>query len=103
MDIKAVFSDIDSTLYSHKTKCVPSSAVHAVEDLQKQGIKFFLCSGRNAYLIRKSGVYNYVKPDGIVTMNGAQAIVPTLPLAKQENLRKRPTLALAKQENLRKR
>ena len=75
MDIKAVFSDIDSTLYSHKTNGVPSSAVHAVEDIQKKGIKFFLCSGRNAYLIRKSGVYNYVKPDGIVTMNGAQAIV----------------------------
>lgn len=75
MDIKAVFSDIDGTLFSHKTNRVPSSAVHAVEDLQKQGIKFFLCSGRNAYLIRKSGVYDYVKPDGIVTMNGAQAIV----------------------------
>lgn len=75
MDIKAVFSDIDGTLFSHRSNCVPLSAVHAVEDLQKQGIKFFLCSGRNAYLIRKSGVYDYVKPDGIVTMNGAQAIV----------------------------
>ena len=75
MSIKAVFSDIDQTLFSHSTKSVPLSAVHAVEDLQKKGIRFFLCSGRNAYLIRKSGVYDYVKPDGIVTMNGAQAIV----------------------------
>lgn len=75
MAIKAVFSDIDQTLFSHSTKSVPLSAVHAVEDLQKKGIRFFLCSGRNAYLIRKSGVYDYVKPDGIVTMNGAQAIV----------------------------
>lgn len=75
MEIKAVFSDIDQTLFSHTTKCVPISAVHAVKDMQKKGIKFFLCSGRNAYLIRKSGVYDYVKPDGIVSMNGAQAIV----------------------------
>lgn len=75
MSIKAVFSDIDQTLFSHSTKSVPLSAVHAVEDLQKKGIRFFLCSGRNAYLIRKSGVYDYMKPDGIVTMNGAQAIV----------------------------
>lgn len=75
MEIKAVFCDIDQTLYSHKSKCVPPSAVHAVQDIQAKGIKFFLCSGRNAYLIRKSGVYDYVKPDGIVTMNGAQAIV----------------------------
>jgi Cof subfamily protein (haloacid dehalogenase superfamily) len=73
--IKAIFSDIDQTLYSHNTKSVPLSAVNAIKDIQKQGILFFLCSGRNAYLIRKSGVYDYVKPDGIVTMNGAQAIV----------------------------
>ena len=73
--VKAVFSDIDQTLYSHQSKSVPLSAINAVKDIQSQGIKFFLCSGRNAYLIRKSGVYNYVKPDGIVTMNGAQAII----------------------------
>lgn len=74
-EIKAVFSDIDQTLFSHKTKSVPLSAVNAVKDMQKKGIKFFLCSGRNSYLIRKSGIYDYVTPDGIVTMNGAQAIV----------------------------
>jgi Cof subfamily protein (haloacid dehalogenase superfamily) len=75
MSIKAVFADIDQTLYSHNLNTVPLSAVNAVKDLQAKGIKFFLCSGRNAYLIRKSGVYDFVKPDGIVTMNGAQAIV----------------------------
>ncbi|MCI2068708.1 MAG: Cof-type HAD-IIB family hydrolase [Bacilli bacterium] len=75
MPIKAVFADIDQTLYSHKTNSVPSSAVKAVEEMQAKGIKFFLCSGRNSYLIRKSGVYDYIKPDGIVTMNGAQAII----------------------------
>lgn len=74
-EIKVVFSDIDGTLYSHKSKKVPLSAINAVNDMQKKGIKFILCSGRNEYLIRKSGVYDYVKPDGIVTMNGAQAIV----------------------------
>ena len=73
--IKAIFSDIDQTLYSHKTKQVPISAVNAVKDIQAKGIKFFLCSGRNAYLIRKSGIYDYVTPDGIVTMNGAQALI----------------------------
>lgn len=73
--IKVVFSDIDSTLYSHKTNLVPPSAVNAIKDMQEKGILLFLCSGRNAYLIRKSGVYDYVKPDGIVTMNGAQAII----------------------------
>jgi cof-like hydrolase len=73
--IKAVFSDIDSTLYSHVKKTVPLSAIHAIEDMQERGILFFLCSGRNYYLIRKSGVLEHINPDGIVTMNGAQAIV----------------------------
>ena len=73
--IKIVFTDIDGTLYSHVTKRVPPSAVEAIQALQKKGIKVFLCSGRNYYLIRKSGVLNLVKPDGLVTMNGSNAII----------------------------
>ena len=42
MAIKAVFSDIDQTLFSHSTKSVPLSAVHAVEDLQKKKHPFLL-------------------------------------------------------------
>lgn len=75
MKIKAVFTDIDETLYSHKEKRIPVSAINAISDMQKKGIKVFLCSGRNAYLIRKSGVYDSIKPDGIVTMNGAQVLI----------------------------
>lgn len=74
-DIKAVFSDIDGTLYSHASKRVPVSAINAIRELQANGIKFFLCSGRNKYLIRKSGITAIVKPDGLVTMNGAQVIL----------------------------
>lgn len=73
--IKIVFSDIDGTLFSHRTKQVPPSTVKAIEKLQKKGIKVFLCSGRNYYLIRKSGVLALVKPDGMVTMNGSNAII----------------------------
>lgn len=74
-DIKVVFTDIDQTLYSHKKKEVPNSAINAILDMQKDGIKVFLCSGRNEYLIKKSGIYDYVRPDGIVTMNGAQVMI----------------------------
>ncbi len=73
--IKIVFTDIDGTLFSHKTNMVPPSAIMAIHELQKKGIKVFLCSGRNYYLIRKSGVMNYFKPDGLVTMNGSNAII----------------------------
>ncbi len=74
-DIKVVFTDIDGTLFSHVSKSVPKSAIAAFKALQKKGIKVFLCSGRNQYLIGKSGVLNYVTPDGFVTMNGANVII----------------------------
>jgi len=74
-NIKIVFTDIDGTLFSHKSHQVPPSAVDAFHKLQEKGIKAFLCSGRNFYLIRKSGILNVVSPDGLVTMNGSNAII----------------------------
>lgn len=70
-DIKIIFTDIDGTLFSHKTNHVPESALSAIKELQKKGLKIFLCSGRNYYLIRKTGILDIIKPDGIVMMNGA--------------------------------
>ena len=74
-DIKAVITDIDGTLFSHNLKKIPDSAVDAINKLQAKGIKVFLCSGRNAYLIRKLGVLDNIQPDGLITMNGANAII----------------------------
>ncbi len=73
--IKIVFTDIDGTLFSHRTHHVPESAIVAIKKLQAKGIKVFLCSGRNFYLIRKTGILDMVKPDGLVTMNGSNAII----------------------------
>lgn len=70
-DIKIIFTDIDGTLFSHKTNHVPESALNAIKEIQKKGLKIFLCSGRNYYLIRKTGILDIIKPDGIVMMNGA--------------------------------
>ena len=70
-DIRIIFTDIDGTLFSHKTNHVPESALNAIKELQKKGLKIFLCSGRNYYLIRKTGILDIIKPDGIVMMNGA--------------------------------
>ena len=74
-NIKIVFTDIDGTLFSHVSGGVPQSAIEAVHILQKKGIKVFLCSGRNFYLIRKSGILSVLTPDGMVTMNGSNAII----------------------------
>ena len=74
-DIKIVFTDIDGTLFSHAKGEVPASALDAIHQLQAKGIKVFLCSGRNYYLIRKTGILNLFEPDGLVTMNGSNAII----------------------------
>jgi hydroxymethylpyrimidine pyrophosphatase-like HAD family hydrolase len=74
-DIKIVFTDIDGTLFSHVTNHVPQSAINAIREMQSKGIKVFLCSGRNYYLIRKTGILDIVKPDGLVMMNGACAAI----------------------------
>ena len=73
--IKIVFTDIDGTLYSHVSGGVPQSSIDTIHELQAKGIKVFLCSGRNFYLIRKSGILNLIHPDGMVTMNGSNAII----------------------------
>jgi len=73
--IKVIVSDIDGTLYSHKTHSVPESARIAFTKLQEKGYKVFIASGRNYYLIRKSGILNWVTPDGLITMNGATVLL----------------------------
>lgn len=74
-NIKIVFTDIDGTLFSHATNRVPPSAIDAIHQLQAKGIKVFFCSGRNYYLIRKTGLLNVIHPDGLITMNGSNAII----------------------------
>jgi Cof subfamily protein (haloacid dehalogenase superfamily) len=73
--VKIIFTDIDGTLFSHVTNQVPPSAIAAIKEMQKKGIKVFLCSGRNYYLIRKTGILDIVHPDGLVMMNGACAAI----------------------------
>lgn len=73
--IKAIFSDIDGTLFSHVSRQIPQSSINAIKEAQEKGIKFFLCSGRNYYLVRKTGILDIIHPDGIITMNGAQVII----------------------------
>lgn len=45
--IKAIFFDVDGTLYSHKSNTVPESTVKALEKLREKGILIFLATGRH--------------------------------------------------------
>ncbi|MBD1431291.1 Cof-type HAD-IIB family hydrolase [Sphingobacterium sp. DN00404] len=69
--IKAVFFDIDGTLLSFKTHQVPSSTQKAIEQLQRQGIKVILSTGRS---INSIDHVKFLDFDGFITFNGGYCV-----------------------------
>lgn len=69
--IKAIFFDIDGTLFSHRSWQVPPSAAEALHILKDKGIRLFIASGRTA------GLFDWIREhlgnfpfDGYVLSNG---------------------------------
>ncbi|MDY5440770.1 MAG: Cof-type HAD-IIB family hydrolase [Candidatus Enteromonas sp.] len=56
--IKAVFFDVDNTLYSWKTRRFVPSGIEAVKALQKKGVKVFLCSARPYHSLKQFGLFD---------------------------------------------
>ena len=73
-DIKALFFDIDGTLVSFKTHAIPQSAVDALTEAHRRGIRIFISTGRPIDIITNLG---QIAPliDGYVTTNGAYSFV----------------------------
>ena len=69
--IKAIFFDIDGTLFSHATWSVPASALDALHTLREKGVLMFIASGRPAAHLEKirKDLVNFPF-DGYVLFNG---------------------------------
>ncbi|MDD6675486.1 MAG: Cof-type HAD-IIB family hydrolase [Lactimicrobium massiliense] len=65
--IQAIFFDIDGTLVSFKTHTIPSSAIQALQQLQKKGILLFIATGRGKDGLECLGDFPF---DGYITLNG---------------------------------
>ncbi len=65
--IKAVFFDIDGTLLSFKTHEIPDSTQQAIQQLQSQGIKVIVSTGRS---INSIDHIKFLDFDGFITFNG---------------------------------
>lgn len=67
--IHTVFFDIDGTLVSHETNCVPPSARKALELLQQQGIRCIIATGRHLSEISSLPMEGLTF-DGYLMLNG---------------------------------
>lgn len=68
--IKAVFLDMDGTVYSHDSGSVPPSALAALHALKRKGILLFCATGRHRLELRDLGC-GRLPFDGWLTLNGA--------------------------------
>ncbi|GGG63738.1 Cof-type HAD-IIB family hydrolase [Epilithonimonas arachidiradicis] len=66
-NIKAVFFDIDGTLFSLKSKTIPESTQESIRKLREKGIKVIVATGRS---INDLHHVNSIEFDGFLTFNG---------------------------------
>lgn len=67
--IKAAFFDIDGTLFSHRTQCVPESTLRALKHLSDKGILCVIATGRHISEMREMDFLKYGF-DAYITLNG---------------------------------
>ena len=67
--IKAAFFDIDGTLFSHRTQCVPESTLRALKRLREKGILCAIATGRHISEMKEMNFLNYGF-DAYITLNG---------------------------------
>ncbi len=72
--INAIFFDIDGTLVSFKTHAVPQSAIDAITEVRKKGIKVFIATGRSLMQINN---LKGLTIDGYITLNGGYCTTGT--------------------------
>lgn len=82
--IKVAFFDIDWTLYDHLSKRWIPSAIEAIKELKRKGIKVFVCSARPYDSLKLFGVFDLgIDWDGYVASAGAIAVVDGKTIHKQ--------------------
>ena len=65
--IKIIFFDIDGTLIEFGTTKIKDKVAYALHELQKQGIKLFIATGRPKFVVP---YFDNVEFDGYLTYNG---------------------------------
>lgn len=74
-NIKGIFFDFDWTLFDHKTKSFIPSAIKAINDIQKQGVKIFINSARSYFSLKGLKTFENLNFDGYSVSNGGAAFL----------------------------
>ena len=72
--IRSIFLDIDGTLVSFATHCIPQSAIDALTKAKANGVGIFISTGRPLPIINNLGAISHLI-DGYITTTGAMGIV----------------------------
>lgn len=68
--IKAIFFDVDGTIYSHQTNSIPISTINALKQLKEKGIKIYIATGRHMKELNYLFKHLDIEFDGYITLNG---------------------------------
>ncbi len=70
--IKAIFFDVDGTLFSHRTNSISDSSKLALKKLKQQGIKSFVATGRHILELKEMPMEDVedLEFEGFITLNG---------------------------------
>ena len=71
--VKAAFFDIDGTLFSHRTCCIPESTLRALKCLHDKGILCVIATGRHISEMREMDFLKYGF-DAYITLNGQSCL-----------------------------
>lgn len=69
--IRAIFLDVDGTLISFRNHRIPASALDALKQAHRRGVRLFIATGRAAGDLSPLGEIPY---DGVVALNGAHCV-----------------------------
>lgn len=88
--IKAIFFDVDGTLVSHSISNIPQSTRKALAQLQKNGIKIFVATGRHFPELEDLHVHTipfdgYVLINGQLCLDSRHHIIYDQPISKKDN------------------
>lgn len=70
--MKIACFDVDMTLYDHRSRRIPESAMKTLDALREAGYKIFITTGRDMYDGYCAEIVRQVRPDGMVHCNGGR-------------------------------